>query len=133
MVSGEVGASGACAGENGRSQVKAFTSGAKSSEIKPRYDLLYPGITRGAIRMAEGAQSHGERNFEKGANDPVFVKDRENHLVEHALAYAAGDRSTDHLGAVIANACILIRLAELSSPNAGTILPTEQHVGGEPV
>jgi hypothetical protein len=93
--------------------MQTFTSGAKSSEAKPRYDLLYPGITRGAIRMAEGAQSHGERNFEKGANDPVFVKDRENHLVEHALAYAAGDRSTDHLGAVIANACMLIRLEEL--------------------
>jgi len=93
--------------------MKTFESGAKSSEAKPRYDLLYPGITRGAIRMAEGAQSHGERNYEKGAHDPAFVKDRENHLVEHALAYAAGDRSTDHLGAVIANACMLIRLEQL--------------------
>lgn len=95
--------------------MKTFDSGAKSSEAKPRYDLLYPGITRGAVRMAEGAQSHGERNYEKGAHDPVFVKDRENHMVEHALAYAAGDRSTDHLGAVIANACMLIRLEQLRS------------------
>jgi hypothetical protein len=93
-----------------------FESGAKSSEPKPRYDLLpIEGIARGAIRMAEGAATHGERNFERGANDAAFIKDRICHLVEHSLHYAQGDTSTDHLGA-----CMLARLEVLtkSSPDA---------------
>lgn len=96
--------------------MKVFDSGAKSSERKPAYHLLpVEGISRGAQRMAEGAASHGERNYERGADDPAFVKDRENHLIEHAILYAAGDRSTDHLGAIIANACMLARLEVLKS------------------
>ena len=94
--------------------MKTFDSGAKSTERKPAYDLLpVEGISRGAIRMAEGASSHGPRNFEKGARDAEFVRDRTNHMVEHALLYAHGDRTTDHLGAVIANACMLARLEAL--------------------
>ena len=90
--------------------MNTFRSGAKSAEVKPRYDLIVDGARRGAQRMAEGAASHGERNYERGVDDAAFVKDRENHMVEHALLYAAGDRSTDHLGAVVANAAILARL-----------------------
>lgn len=96
--------------------MKKFASGALSSEESPRYDLI-PAVSlrRQAARMAEGAQSHGERNYEKGAADPVFVRDRINHLVGHALAYAAGDTSDDHLGAVLANAGMLARLEELKA------------------
>jgi len=95
--------------------MKQFASGAKSSEEAPRYDLI-PAVSlrRQAKRMAEGAASHGERNYEKGATDATFVQDRVNHLIGHALAYAAGDRSEDHLGAVLANAGMLCRLEELS-------------------
>ena len=96
-----------------------FNSGAKSSERKPAYNLLpIEGIYRGAHRMAEGAASHGERNFERGAHDPAFLRDRANHLVEHALLYAQGDRSTDHIGAIIANACMLARLEVLAAQSA---------------
>lgn len=86
-------------------------SGAKSSEQKPRYDLI-PAVAleREAIRMAEGAEAHGENNYQKGKGDPVFVRDRVNHLIEHALKYAAGDRSTDHLAAVRCNAAMLMWL-----------------------
>ena len=94
--------------------MKQFDSGAKSSEEAPRYDLIPPAsLKRQARRMAEGAASHGERNYEKGATDATFVQDRVNHLIGHALAYAAGDRSEDHLGAVLANAGMLCRLEEL--------------------
>ena len=95
-------------------RMQVFQSGAKSTEKKPRYDLLpLEGVRRGARRMAEGAASHGDRNFERGAADPDFVRDRINHLIEHAILYSQGDRSTDHLGAVIANACMLARLEVL--------------------
>ena len=98
-----------------KTPMKQFDSGAKSSEEAPRYDLIPPAsLKRQAQRMAEGAASHGERNYEKGATDATFVQDRVNHLIGHALAYASGDRSEDHLGAVLANAGMLCRLEELA-------------------
>ena len=88
-----------------------FESGAKSSERRPRYDLIpLLALEREAQRMAEGAASHGENNYQKGAGDPVYVRDRVNHLIHHALLYASGDRSDDHLAAIRANAGMLIWL-----------------------
>lgn len=87
----------------------AFESGAKSSEQKPRYDLIPAcALIREAIRMAEGAEVHGENNYQKGKTDPGFIADRINHLIEHAVLYASGDRSTDHLAAVRCNAGMLM-------------------------
>ena len=100
--------------------MQEFQSGAKSSEIKPAYDLLaVEGLRRGAVRMAEGAKTHGARNYEQGANDPAFLADRKNHMVEHAILYAQGDRSTDHIGAIIANACMCARLEALAEESYG--------------
>lgn len=94
-----------------------FDSGAKSSAERDRYDLCeLVALKRWAARMAKGAASHGERNYQKGAGDPVFTRDRLNHLLEHAMRYAQGDRSDDHLGAVMANAAILIWLESTHSP-----------------
>lgn len=88
-----------------------FESGAKSSEQKPRYDLIpVEALRREAVRMAEGAAAHGVNNYRKGANDPAFVTDRVNHAIEHLLKYASGDRTEDHLAAVRANTGMLIWL-----------------------
>jgi hypothetical protein len=84
--------------------VKQFRSGAKSSEQKPRFDLVeVEALTLIANRMEEAIPSHGERNYRKGAGDPDFLQDRKNHLVEHALKYAQGDTSDNHLAALLAN------------------------------
>lgn len=108
--------------------MKQFASGAKSSEEAPRYDLIpVASLRRQAARMAEGAASHGERNYEKGAHDAVFVRDRINHLIGHVLAYAAGDTSDDHLGAILANAGMLARLEELR-----TVSHDERMTAAEP-
>ena len=89
-------------------KMKVFRSGAKSSEAAPRYDLIpLASARRQAARMAMGAGSHGDKNYLKGVHDAEFVRDRVNHLVGHVLAYAAGDTSDDHLGAVLANAGML--------------------------
>ena len=86
-----------------------FQSGASSSEAKPRYDLIPPeALRREAIRMAEGAAAHGERNYQRGAKDGAFITDRVNHAIEHLLKYASGDRTEDHLAAVRANTGILM-------------------------
>jgi hypothetical protein len=90
-----------------------FPSGAKSSEQKPRFDLIpFEALSREAIRMAEGAAAHGENNYRKGAGDAAFIRDRVNHLLEHALRYAAGDRSDDHLAAIRCNAAMLMWLEQ---------------------
>jgi hypothetical protein len=60
--------------------------------------------------MAEGAEAHGVNNYQRGKDDPRFIEDRINHMIEHALKYAAGDRSDDHLAAVRANAGMLMWL-----------------------
>lgn len=86
-------------------------SGAKSSSEKPRYDLIYRGFLRRlAERMGYGAAKHGENNYQQGVMDKIYHRDRVNHLIEHALRYAEGDTSTDHLSAIAANANILAYL-----------------------
>lgn len=84
-----------------------FEGGATSSEEKPRYDLIpLPAIKRLAERFALGAVVHGDENYKKGG--VVFWRDRKNHLVEHFYKWLDGDRSEDHLGAVMCNAAMLI-------------------------
>lgn len=85
-----------------------FASGAKSTEQKPRYDLIpIEALSREALRMGHGAEAHGENNYRQGVNDDAFIRDRINHLIEHALKYAAGDRSDDHLAAIRCGAGML--------------------------
>ena len=98
--------------------MKTFTSGAKSTEEAPRYDLLEPAcLKKMAARMAQGAASHGPKNYRKGKGDPAFRQDRVNHLVGHVLKYAAGETDEDHLSAILANANIL---SYLDDPETGT-------------
>lgn len=86
-----------------------FDSGARSSEVQPRFDLIpYEAQVREAARMAHGASVHGENNYRVGLHDTAFQLDRLNHLIAHALKYAAGDRSDDHLAAIRCNAGMLI-------------------------
>lgn len=95
-------------------------SGAKSSYEMPRYDLIPPSaLRRLASRMAYGATKHGENNYQRGVGDPVFHRDRINHLLEHVYKYLAGDRQKDHLAAVMANAVMLMWLDEQSLAPTG--------------
>jgi hypothetical protein len=81
--------------------------------MKPRYDLIPPEALKAlGQRLALGAVVHGPRNYEQGWNDERFILDRFNHMIEHALLAANGDESEDHLGAVMCNAAMLIRLKE---------------------
>lgn len=99
--------------------VTVFASGASSSTKKPRYDLIPAcALRRLAARFGHGAQKHGDHNYKLGVNDPDFIRDRMNHMIEHAARYANGDRSTDHLGAVMCNAAILAELERLAEDRA---------------
>jgi hypothetical protein len=105
-------------------EMKAFTSGAKSTEVKPRYDALpIEGIKYGTRRMTLGVGSHGLHNYRKGIGDREFLEDRTNHLFEHILNFMHRRTTTapksgrvetprDHLDAIIANGMILACLWE---------------------
>lgn len=103
--------------------VTVFASGASSSTEKPRYDLIpLVALRRLAERFGYGARKHGDHNYKQGAHDPQFVRDRQNHMIEHAVKYANGDRAIDHLGAVMANAAILAELERLAErPSADVV------------
>lgn len=61
-----------------------FSSGASSSGMKPRYDLIPTwALRRIAQRFGEGAIKYGEDNWKKGLTDDVFIIDRINHATEH--------------------------------------------------
>lgn len=92
-----------------------FSSGATSSSEKPRYDLIPTvALRRLAERFGYGARKHGDHNYKQGFRDPAFIRDRINHLIEHAVKYASGDRGTDHLGAVMCNAAMLAELEQIA-------------------
>lgn len=94
-----------------------FASGARSSDEAPRVDLIpWAAMAREAARMAAGAASHGENNYQRGIGDAAFFRDRVNHLLRHALLYANGDRSDDHLAAIRCNAGMLIWLETHAEP-----------------
>jgi hypothetical protein len=92
-------------------ELRKFPGGATRSADadNERYDLISPHATkREAIRMAEGAATHGERNWETGVPISVCI----NHLERHLVQYKMGDRSTDHLAAIRCNAGFLIHFEE---------------------
>jgi hypothetical protein len=82
--------------------VATFKSGAKSSEVAARFDLIpRVALADEAKRWHEGAIAHGENNYQRGiCTDPEFKTDRLNHMMTHLLAYMSGDRSDDHMSAI---------------------------------
>lgn len=87
-------------------------SGARSSQEKPRYDLVWPPfLERLASRLGYGARKHGDPfNYRRGVGDADFRRDRANHLIEHALKLADAttlEEREKHCAAVAANAMIL--------------------------
>lgn len=91
-------------------KMKEFTSGAKSTVKKPWYHLLpQRALALCAGRFQYGAERHGEKNYQKGAEDKEFITDRINHMIEHSLKFAES-RKTSDLAAILCNAAILAEL-----------------------
>jgi hypothetical protein len=93
-----------------------FESGAKSTVVKPRYDLLPPiALELLAERFGYGAVRHGDKNYLKGKADPLFIRDRKNHLFEHVAKYLADGKRED-LAAILCNAAMLADLGAFVDP-----------------
>ena len=92
-------------------ELRTFPSGATRSRDADceRYDLIPPSaVRREAIIMAEGAETHGDRNWEQGVPIHVCL----NHLERHLNLYKSGDRSEDHLAKIRVNAGFIIHFEE---------------------
>ena len=72
-----------------------FSTGAERNSIpNVRYDLIYwPFIDELAEVMAEGALSHGDRNWEQGMSQDSVI----NHMMNHYRLWREGDRTEPHL------------------------------------
>ena len=80
-----------------------FDTGARrdTQEGKPRFDLIpVTALERVALLYARGAEKYDAWNWSKGMPFSRFLAS----LLRHAFAYMRGDRSEDHLAAVVFNA-----------------------------
>jgi dATP/dGTP diphosphohydrolase, N-terminal len=67
--------------------------GAGQSDIPYRFDLIDAhAIASIAKVLKNGADKYGANNWRK-----IEVEDHLNHLIMHAYAYLAGDKTDDHL------------------------------------
>jgi hypothetical protein len=83
--------------DSSSSPMHTFPSGAKRSELKPRYDLI-PSVPlrRLAARYAMGAERYGEYNWQKG----LPISDTLNHVLDHLLKYRERYYQQHHQGLV---------------------------------
>jgi len=85
---------------------ETYPSGATRNKLAIRYDLLRPEFIAGMAKvMHEGAQAHGERNWEMGGEE--MIDTTVNHLTNHLVEWLRGDRSEPHLPKVAVNAMML--------------------------
>ncbi len=86
-----------------------------------RYDLLpLCALARWAQRMGHGAKTHGDHNWKKGFPAGVI----ENHLMRHLVMWMEGDRSDDHLAAIMCNVAFLIHFEETTKPTRAPQIPS---------
>lgn len=86
----------------GTGEQTEFSTGAKRevSTTKGRFDLIpaYP-MKRLAVHYALGAKKYADRNWEQGLPLHSFIDSAERHM----NAFKDGDRSEDHLAAILWN------------------------------
>lgn len=93
-----------------------FSTGAvrDSTEGKSRMELIpWDLMSRVAKRYEDGAKAYGNNNWRKGQlSSHVFAS-----MMRHAMQWVIGDRSEDHLSAVVWNALALMNNEEYFSTN----------------
>lgn len=107
------------------SETIKFTTGARrcanvAGGGKPaRYDLISTiGWRRLAETYAEGARKYSDHNWRKGMPFSVVL----NHALGHLKAYAAGDKTEDHLSHCAWNLFTLMHYEE-TDPKLNDLMP----------
>lgn len=93
-------------------KMQKFSSGAVRAENvnKGRYDLISPhAIIRLAKHYQNGAKIHPEDNWKLG----LPMRRIYDSMNRHCIMYLAGDRSEDHLAAIMWNAAAMIHQEEM--------------------
>lgn len=91
---------------------KIFPTGAirDTDENKPRPDLISPlAMDRLGHWLRIGAERYGDRNWEKG----IPISRSLASLYRHLLKFHEGDRSEDHLAAIMCNAMFILHTEEM--------------------
>jgi hypothetical protein len=81
---------------------ETFDTGSQrdTQEGKGRYDLIpWLAIKRWAIKMEQGAERYGERNWEKGQPLARYY----NSAIRHMSQWFDGQKDEDHLAAALFN------------------------------
>ncbi len=74
--------------------------GGSQSHIPVRFDLIDgKAMFAMAAVLHEGAEKHGEGNWRL-----ISIEDHLNHMLMHAYAYLAGDRTDEHLSHILCRA-----------------------------
>lgn len=92
---------------------RTFETGAQRDRgaLKPRPDLISPyALERLGMLLARGAEKYEARNWERGMPVSVFAES----LFRHLMQYMQGDRTEDHLAAIMFNAQGIIHFEELA-------------------
>lgn len=75
-------------------------SGGSQSLVEVRFDLVDgPAMFAMTHVLYEGAVKYGENNWRK-----IDIPDHLNHLIMHAYAYLAGDKTDEHLSHIMCRA-----------------------------
>lgn len=111
-------------------EMKIFESGAASSAGKPGYWMIPFVVLRAlAERFDVGAQKYLPHNWKKGSKDPAFIRDRFNHMIEHAFKFLEGgdaeDTQVDSIIAVLWNAMALTYWSLTEPAAVSAAFPTQ--------
>lgn len=80
--------------------IETNANGGSQSSIPVRFDLIDgPALFNMAKVLKDGADNYGENNWRK-----ISIEDHLNHLIMHAYAYLAGDKSDEHLSHIMCRA-----------------------------
>lgn len=101
----------------GGASKQEFASGAvrDAADDKTRPDLISPFFTeRLGEHLRKGAEKYSPWNWAKGIPNSRCLASLERHLIQ----FKQGDRSEDHLSAIVANAMFMIHNEEAEKKGA---------------
>ena len=101
---------------NSSGKTRTFSTGAvrDNADNKPRMELLpLDLLMRVAAWYTLGASKYGDNNWRKGQPQSACT----GSLLRHLTKYIAGDRSEDHLSAIVFNALSLMNVDEYLKDN----------------
>jgi len=81
---------------------------------KGRYDLISPiAMRRLALHLEKGALKYDAHNWKKG----MPIGRTFDSLLRHSFMYLGGDRTEDHLAAILCNAMFIVHYEEMMANN----------------